>query len=79
MTLENATVLLDVYRSELTKAGHDEQAAQLRGLEIFDANGVETALLTLRDATPASEEADETRDYLIRVLESVSCDACAAA
>jgi hypothetical protein len=67
-SIENAIVMLDAYKAELVKGGFEDQALQLKGLELFDASGAQLAIMTLESMPTVSKEADCIRGYVIRTL-----------
>lgn len=53
---------------ELERGGFRSQADALKGLEVFDADGAEVALYTLRSLPKASGFAEKSKGYAAQAL-----------
>lgn len=63
-TFADAGAMLEACRSELEKSGFQSHADKLKGLEVFDFNGAEVALFTLRSmSSTGNASMDSTIQY----------------
>lgn len=69
MNLSDVKAMIDAYRDELVRAGHSEQALQLKGLDFMDAADAGIALSTLRAMPSVAQTADCVKKHLIQMLE----------
>lgn len=71
MTLADAGAMIEACRSELEKRGFQEQADELRGLEILCSTDAELALYMLQSMKAPSGVASDTCKYAINSLRQV--------
>lgn len=69
--LENAAVMLDACRSELTRLGKLDEVLQLRGLEVTSPASADVALMHLL-ALSKDEDTAEVREATIDVLRAAT-------
>jgi hypothetical protein len=69
--LDNAAVMLDACRSELTRLGKTKEARQLRGLEVTSPTAARVALMAVFNL-PKDEETAEVRIATVQTLQAAA-------
>ena len=66
--LSNVSAMLETLRDELERGGFSEQALQLKGMELFDASGAQTALQILENMPDSTKVGDCVRRHVAGML-----------
>lgn len=75
-SMENASILVDLLRTELERAGAPEQAIKLRGLDVLTEESLALAELTV-ESIPSGLVPD-LRRYALEALRQAQTKSCCA-